>query len=68
VEAATKRLQEALKKVSDRMDGQENRQTKHEQVTSHLLQTIEAEGPEAMGIDEQLGKELLDTKDIMNAN
>ena len=50
------------------MDGQENRQTKHEQVTSHLLQTIEAEGPEAMGIDEQLGKELLDTKDIMNAN
>jgi len=33
VEAATKGLQDALKKVSGRMDGQDNHQTQHEQVT-----------------------------------
>jgi len=62
VEAATEGLQEALKRVSRRMDGQDNRQTQHEQVTSHLNQTIQAEGAVAMGRDEQLGQELLDTK------
>ena len=44
------------------MDGQENCQTQHEQVTSHLHQTIQAEGAAAMGRDELLGQELLDTK------
>jgi len=62
VEAATKGLQEALKRVGGRMDGQDSRQTRHEQVTSHLHQTIQAEGAAAMGRDEQLGQELLDTK------
>jgi len=33
VEVATNGLQEALKRVSGRMDGQDNRQTQHEQVT-----------------------------------
>jgi len=61
VEAATKGLQEALKRVSGRMDGQDNCQTHHEQVKSHLQQTIQAEGAAAMGRDEQLGQELLDT-------
>jgi len=62
VEAATKGLQDALKMVGWRMDGQDSRQTRHEQVTSHLHQTIQAEGAAAMGRDEQLGQELLDTK------
>jgi len=44
------------------MDGQDQRQTQHEQVTSHLHQTIQAEGAAATGRDEQLGQELLDTK------
>jgi len=39
VEAATKGLQGALQKVGGRMDGQDNRQTRHEQVTSQLHQT-----------------------------
>jgi len=62
MEAATKGLQEAPRRVSGRMDGQDNRQTQHEQVTSHLHHTIEAEGAVAMGRDERLGQELLDTK------
>jgi len=62
VEAATKRLQAALKRVSCRMHTQDNRQTQHEQVTSHLHQTIQAPGAAAMGRDEQLGQQLLDTK------
>jgi len=62
VEAATKGLQEALKRLGGRMDGQHNRQTRHEQVTSQLHQTIQAEGAAAMGRDEQLGRELLDMK------
>jgi len=62
VEAATKGLQEALKRVGVRMDGQDSRQTRHEQVTSHLHQTIQAEGAAAIGRDEQLGQEQLDTK------
>jgi len=62
VEAATKWLQEALNRVGERMDGQDSRQTRHEQVTSHLHQTIQAEGAAAMGRDDQLGQELLDTK------
>jgi len=62
VEAATKGLQDALKRVGGRMDGQDSRKTRHEQVTSHLHQTIQAEGAAAMGKDEQLGQELLDTK------
>ena len=61
-EAATKGLQNALKRVGGRMDGQDNCQTRHEQVTSHLHQTIQAEGAAAMGREEQLGQELLDTK------
>jgi len=61
-EAARKGLQEALKRVSGRMDGQESRQDQHEQVTSHLHQTIQAEGLVALGRDAQLGQELLDTK------
>jgi len=44
------------------MDGQDNRQTQHEQVMSHLHQTREAEAAAAMGRDEHLGQELLDTK------
>jgi len=62
VEAATQGLQEAFKRVSGRMDGQDTRQTQHEQVTSHPHQTIQTEGAAAMGRDEQLGQELLDTK------
>jgi len=62
VEAATQGLQEAFKRVSGRIDGQDTRQTQHEQVTSHLHQTIQTEGAAAMGKDEQLGQELLDTK------
>jgi len=61
VEAATKGLQDALMRVGGRMDGKDSRQTRHEQVTSHLHQTIQAEGAAAMGRDEQLGQELLDT-------
>ena len=62
MEAGTKGLHEALKKVSGRMDGQENCQTQHEQVISYLYQTIQAEGAEAIGRDEQLGQDVLDTK------
>jgi len=62
VEAATQGLQEAFKRVSGRMDGQDTRQTQHEQVSSHLHQTIQTEGAAAMSMDEQLGQELLDTK------
>jgi len=56
VEAATQRLQEAIKRVSARRDGQDTRQTQHEQVTSHLHQTIKTERAAAMGRDEQLGQ------------
>jgi len=64
VEAATKGLPDALKtrRVGGRMDGQDSHQTRHEQVTSHLHQTIQAEGAAAMARDEQLGQELRDTK------
>jgi len=62
VEAATQGLQEAFKRVSGRMDGEDARQTEHEQVTSRLPQTIQTEGAAAMGRDQRLGKELLDTK------
>jgi len=62
VEAATKGLQDALKRVGGSMDRQDSRQTRHEQVTSHLHQTIQAEVAAAMGRDEQLGQALLDTK------
>jgi len=51
VEAATKGLQDALKRVGGRMDGQDSHQTRHEQVTSHLYQTIQAEGAVAIGRD-----------------
>ena len=53
VEAATKGLQEALKRVGVRMDGQDSRQTRHEQVTSQRQQSIEAEAVAAVGSDEQ---------------
>ena len=53
VEAATQGLQEPLKRVSGRMDGQDTRQTQHKQVTSHLYQTIQTEGGVAIGSDEQ---------------
>jgi len=62
VEAATMGLQEPLKWVTGRMEGQDNWQTQHKEVTSHLPQTIQAEGAAAMGRDEQLGQELLNTK------
>jgi len=62
VEAATKGLQDGLKRVGGRIDQQDSRQTQHEQVTSHLHQTIQAEGAAAMGRDEPLGQERLDTK------
>jgi len=62
VEAATKGLQDALKRVAGRMDGQDSRQTRQEQVMSHLHQTIQAEGAAAIGRDEQWGQELLDPK------
>jgi len=61
-EGATNGLQEALKTVTGRMDGQDSRQTQPQQVTSHFHQTIQAEGAAARGRDEQLGQELLDTK------
>jgi len=61
-DAATKGLQDALKRVGRRMDGKASRQTQHELVTSHLHQTIQAQGAAAMGRDDQLGHELLDTK------
>jgi len=62
VVAATKGIQEALKRVTGWMDGQNNRQTQHEQITSHLHQTIQAEGAAGIDSDEQLGQRLLDTK------
>jgi len=62
VEVATQGLQQACKRVSGRMDGQDTRQTQHQQVTSHLHQTLRMEGPAAIGKEEQLGQELLDTK------
>ena len=62
VEAATEGLQDALKRVGGRMDGHDNRQTRHEQGTSQLHETIQAGGAVARGTDEQLGQELLDTK------
>ena len=62
VEAATIELQEAIKRVGGRIDGQDKRQTRHGQVTSLLHQTLQAEGAVAMGRDEQLGQELLDMK------
>jgi len=40
VEAATKGLQDPLKRVAGRMHRQDSRQTRHEQVTSHLHQSI----------------------------
>jgi len=36
VEAATHGLQEAFKRVSGTMDGEDTRQTQHKQLTSHL--------------------------------
>jgi len=66
VEAATKGLQEWVKSVSSMMDRQHHRQTQHEQITSDLHQTIQAEGVAAMGRDEQLKQELLDTKPSIN--
>jgi len=62
VEAVTKRVRNALKRVGGMMDGQDGRQTRHKQVSSHLHQTIQVEGAAAMGREEQLGHELLDTK------
>jgi len=62
VEAATKGLQDLLKRVGGRKDGQDNRQTRHEQVISQLHHTIQAEGAAAMGRDAELARELLDTK------
>jgi len=62
VETAAKGLQEALQRVSGRMDGQDNCQTQHEQITSHLHETIQAAGGAAIGREEQLGEELLDRK------
>jgi len=62
VEAATIGLQDVLKRVGGRMDGQDNRQTRYEQVRSAIHQTLQAEGAAALGRDEQLGQELLDTK------
>jgi len=40
VEAPTKGLQDALKRVGGRMDRLDSPQTRNEQVTSHLHQTI----------------------------
>jgi len=60
VEAVTKGLQDALKKVGARMDRQDSRQTRHEQVTSYRHQTIQVDGAAAIGRDEQLGQGLLD--------
>jgi len=62
VETATKGLQDVLERVGGRMDGHDTRQTRHEEVTSQLHQSIQAEGAAAMGRDEPLGRELLDTK------
>jgi len=53
VEIVTKGLQDALIRVGGRMDGQDNRQTRHEQVTSQRQQSIEAEAVAAVGSDEQ---------------
>jgi len=61
VETVIKGLQEEINRVSGRMDEQDNHQTQHEPVTSHLHQTIQAEGVMVMGRDEQLGQELLNT-------
>ena len=55
VEEATKGLQDVRKRIGGRMDGQDNRQARHEHVISHLHQTIQAEGAAAMGRDAQLG-------------
>jgi len=60
--AATPGLPEAFTRVSGRMDGQDTRQTQQEQVTSHLHQTRQTEGAGGMGGDEQLGRDLLDSK------
>ena len=62
VEVATNGLQEAGKRVSGRMDRQDNRQTQHEWVTSQLHQTMQSEGAVAIGREKQLAQELLDTR------
>jgi len=62
VQVATNEPQDVLKRVGGTMDGQDNRQTRHEQVTSQLRQTIQAARPAAMGTDERLGQELLERK------
>jgi len=62
VGAAIQGLQHVVKRVGGRMDGQDDRQPQHGQVTSQLHQTIQAKGAAAMGRDEPLGRELQDTK------
>ena len=54
LEGATVGPQEGLKKLGGRIDGQDNRQTRHQQVTSQMHQTQQADGAVAMGRDEQL--------------
>jgi len=62
VEAAIQGLQEALKRVSGRLDIEFNRQTQQGQVSSDHHQIIQAEGVAEMGRDEQLRQVLLDIK------
>jgi len=61
-EAAPIGLQDTLKRLGGSIDGQDNCQTRQEQVTSQLHQTRQAEGAAAMGRDERLGQNILDTK------
>lgn len=62
VEAVTKGLQKALKQVGGRMDRQDTLQPRHEQVNSHIHETIVSEGVVVMSWDERLGQELLNIK------
>jgi len=61
-ETVTEVLQEALKKVSGRMNGQDSRQAQHEQVILYLHQTRQSEGSAGMSRDQQLGQEPLDMR------
>jgi len=68
VEVATKGLQEALKRVSGMMDGPDNSQTQHEEVTSHLHQTIQADGGAAGAVTNSWDRNCLIQVSNINAN
>ena len=51
----------AFKQVRERLDDQD---TRHQATSSQLHQTIQAEGNAAMARDDEIGRELLDQKNL----